>query len=155
MRLRLAGPGGGRGITGWSLRDLRTTELDGLPTDGSEAPPTAGRPQPNGVVAVDHVVAFTPDLDRSTAVLREAGLDFRRLREEPTPGGAQRQSFFRLGEVILELVEAPPGTRIRERPDGLARLWGISFLVEDMEATAASLGSAWASRGTPCSLAGG
>lgn len=141
VRLRLAGPReGARGIIGWSLRDLATTDLDGLPTERSERPPAAGERQPNGVVAVDHVVAFTPDLDRSTAALREAGLDFRRLREEPTPGGAQRQSFFRVGEVILEVVEAPPGTRIREQPDGPARLWGISFVVEDLEATSAWLG---------------
>ena len=42
--------------------------------------------------------------------------------------------------MILEVVQAPPGTRIAEQPDGPARLWGISFLVEDLDATAAFLG---------------
>jgi hypothetical protein len=140
VRLRMAGPGGGRGITGWSLRDLEATELDGLPTQHSDRPPASGGPQPNGVMAIDHVVAFTPDLDRTAGALREAGLDFRRLREGPTPGGAERQAFFRMAEVIFEVIEAPEGSRIRADPAGPARLWGISFLVEDLDSTAALLG---------------
>jgi hypothetical protein len=140
VRLRLAGAGEGRGIVGWSLRDLNGAELDGLPTTESTRPPAAGRRQSNGVVAIDHVVAFTPDLDRTSAALREAGLDFRRLREGPTPGGAQRQAFFRMAEVILEVIEAPEGSRLRGDPDGPARLWGLAFLVEELEPTAALLG---------------
>jgi hypothetical protein len=140
VRLRLAGPGERRGIVRWSLRDLDGAELDGLPTDTSTRPPASGRPQPNGVVAIDHVVAFTPDLDRTSAALRAAGLDFRRLREGPTPGGAQRQAFFRMAEVILEVIEAPEGSRIRDDPDGPARLWGLAFLVEELERVAELLG---------------
>jgi catechol 2,3-dioxygenase-like lactoylglutathione lyase family enzyme len=140
VRLRLDGERTGRGIVGWSLRDLGTTELDELPTTVSDREPVAGKSQPNGVTAVDHVVVFTPDLDRTTAALRDAGLDFRRLREEPTPGGAPRQAFFRVGEPVLEVVQAPEGTRIASVPDGPARLWGISFAVEDLDATVASLG---------------
>jgi hypothetical protein len=85
-------------------------------------------------------VVLTPDLDRTTAALRGAGFDLRREREGPTPGGSRRQSFFRMGELILEVVEAPAGTRIAEDPAGPARLWGISFLVEELEHTAATLG---------------
>ena len=133
-------PAAGRGIVGWSLRGLGSTDLDGLPTEGSSAPPAQGGPQPNGVKAIDHVVAFTPQLERTRAGLEAAGLDFRRLREEPTPGGGGHQAFFRLGDVILEVVQAPPGSRIAERADGPARLWGISFLVSDLDATVASLG---------------
>jgi hypothetical protein len=140
VRLRLAGRGEKRGIVGWSLRDLGGEELDGLPTTESSRPPAAGSRQPNGVVAVDHVVAFTPDLDRSMRALRSAGLDFRRLREGPTPGGAQRQAFFRMAEVILEVIEAPEGSRIRADPAGPARLWGLAFLVEELEPVADRLG---------------
>jgi hypothetical protein len=140
VRLRLAGPDRGRGIVGWSLRDLGARELDGLPTSPSSRPPASGRRQPNGVVAIDHVVVFSPDLDRTSAALREAGLDFRRLREGPTPGGAERQAFFRMAEVVLEVIEAPEGSRIRDDPAGPARLWGISFLVEELDSTAAALG---------------
>jgi catechol 2,3-dioxygenase-like lactoylglutathione lyase family enzyme len=141
VRLCLVGPGRGRGIVGWSVRGASSLELDGLPTTASEHPTPAAAPEhPNGVTAVDHVVAFTPDLERTTATLRAAGLDLRRVRDEPTPGGAPRQAFFRMGEVILEVVQAPEGTRIAEDPSGPARLWGISFLVHDLERTASALG---------------
>ena len=141
VRLRLGNTGRGRGIVGWSVRGASTLDLDGLPTTASENPPPASaEPHPNGVISIDHVVAFTPDLDRTTATLRAAGLDLRRIRDEPTPGGAPRQAFFRLGDVILEVVQAPEGTRIAEDPSGPARLWGISFLVEDLERTVSTLG---------------
>jgi hypothetical protein len=132
VRLRFEGASAGKGILGWRLRDLASTELDGLPTERSDAPPARGDKQPNGVVAIDHVVAFTPDLERTMRALKAAGLDFRRVREEPTPAGGGHQAFFRMGELILEIVHAG-----REGP---ARLWGISFLVEDLDATVAHLG---------------
>ena len=140
VRLRLGNAG--RGIVGWSLRGASTLDLDGLPTTASTdpPPPASAEPHPNGVISIDHVVAFTPDLDRTTATLRAAGLDLRRVRDEPTPGGAPRQAFFRLGDVILEVVQAPEGTRIAADPSGPARLWGISFLVEDLERTVSTLG---------------
>lgn len=140
VTLRLEGPGRGRGIVGWSLRDVAGADVDGLPTEVSGDPPAAGGEHPNGVVAIDHLVAMTPDLDRTRAALEAAGMDFRRLREEPTPGGAPRQAFFRMGELILEVVQAPDGTRIASDRDGPARLWGISFGVRDLDATAAALG---------------
>jgi hypothetical protein len=140
VRLRLEGAGRGRGIVAWSVRDAGSLELDGLPTTASAEPPAAGERHPNGVVSIDHLVVITPDLDRTTATLRDAGLDLRRLREGPTPGGSPRQAFFRMGELILELVAAPPGTKIAADPDGPARLWGISFLVEELDHTAAALG---------------
>jgi hypothetical protein len=140
VRIRLAGRGEQRGILSWSLRDTATLELDGLATSASERAPAAGAPHPNGVVSVDHLVVMTPGLDRTVAVLEAAGFDLRRRREGPTPGGSLRQAFFRMAELILELVEAPPGTRVPADPDGPARLWGIAFLVEDLEATARALG---------------
>jgi hypothetical protein len=140
VRLRLEGPGRGRGIVAWSVRGAGSLELDGLPTLASEMPPADAGRHPNGVVSIDHLVVITPDLDRTAAGLRDAGFDLRRTREGPTPGGSRRQAFFRMGELILELVEAPPGTRIASDPAGPARLWGISFLVEELEHTAATLG---------------
>lgn len=140
VRLRFAGGSAGRGLVGWSVRGLAGADLDGLPTSPSDRPPASGSPHPNGVAAIDHVVAFSPDLDRTLAALRAAGLDFRRLREGPTPGGSARQAFFRMGEVVLEVIEAPAGSRIAGDPEGPARLWGISFLAPDLERTAAALG---------------
>jgi hypothetical protein len=142
VRLRLVGPSPARGIVGWSVRGVTTVDLDGLPTaasDGAPPPPASNASHPNGVTAVDHVVVLTPDIDRTTATLQDAGFDLRREREGTTPGGSTRQSFFRMGEVILEVVEAPAGTRIADDPKGPARLWGISFLVADLEHTASTL----------------
>ena len=130
------------GIVGWSLRGITSTELDGLPTMLSErAPASAAAAQPNGVIAIDHVVAVSPALDRSVRALRAAGLDLRRVREQPTPSGAPRQAFFRLGEEILELVAEPDDVLERTgAPDRPARFWGLALQVDDLERTVAMLG---------------
>jgi Glyoxalase-like domain len=141
VRVRLAGADAGRGILSWSVRGLERTEVDGLPTRASEAPPAAGAAHPNGVVSLDHLVVFTPDRGRTVAALEAAGLDLRRLREGPThPGGPTRQAFFRMGEVILEVIEARTDSRMREQPDPPARFWGLAFGVEDLDRTARELG---------------
>lgn len=139
-RLRLLGEGPSRGIVSWSVRGPGSLDLDGLDTTASEREPATGATHPNGVVAIDHVVMLSPELDRTVAVLRAAGFDFRRLREGPTPGGSTRQAFFRLGEVIIEVIGAPAGTRAASVPHGPARLWGISFLVDNLDETAVVLG---------------
>lgn len=141
VRIRLAGRAAGRGLLGWSLRDPGATELDGLATASSErAAPEDAVAHPNGVSALDHVVAISSDLDRTVAALRAAGLDLRRIREEPTPAGAPRQAFFRLGGVILEVVQAPPEAIERTGGDRPAFFWGLAFVAPEIEATVASLG---------------
>lgn len=140
VRIALAGHGPKRGIIGWSVRNARSLELDGLPATASERPPAEGPPHPNGVATLDHLVVMSSVLDRTTAALEAAGFDLRRVREEPTPGGAPRQAFFRMGEVILEVVQAPEGTKLAAASDGPARLWGLAFGVASIEATAAVLG---------------
>jgi hypothetical protein len=142
-RIRLVGDDAGRGLTGWSLRDIaKTAELDGLPTALSDRPPPVEQPvHSNGITALDHVVAITPALDRTVAALQGAGLDLRRIREQPTPAGAPRQAFFRLGAVILEVVQEPK--EAIERAGGDQRpafFWGLAFVAPDLEATVASLG---------------
>lgn len=138
VRIRFGGEG--RGIVAWSVRDSGSLDLDGLDTRDSDAAPAEAGPHPNGTVSIDHLVVVTPDLDRTSAVLQAAGFDLRRVREGDTPGGSRRQAFFRMGELILEVVEAPEGSSIAVDPSGPARLWGISFLVEDLDAPAAALG---------------
>lgn len=127
VRLRLVGKGPRRGIVGWTLGD------------GEPVSSTASL-HPNGVASIDHVVLLSPDLDRTVEELRSEGFELRRIREGETPGGSTRQAFFRAGEPILEVVQAPEGTSVARNPEGPARLWGISFLVEDMEHTASTLG---------------
>ena len=126
VRLRLVGKGPKRGILGWTL--------------GEDASGEAAAPHPNGAVRVDHVVMLTPDLDRTVAELESDGFDLRRRREGETPGGSTRQAFFRAGEPILEVVQAPEGTSVARDPGGPARLWGVAFVVDDMEQTARELG---------------
>jgi catechol 2,3-dioxygenase-like lactoylglutathione lyase family enzyme len=126
VRLRLVGKGPRRGILGWKL--------------ATRPPATAAPPQPNGVERIDHVVLLSPDLDRTVEELRSDGFELRRIREGETPGGSTRQAFFRLGEPILEVVQAPEGSSVARNPDGPARLWGIAFLVDDLDATGSALG---------------
>ncbi len=141
VRLRLAGADSGRGLAGWSLRGVASTDLDGLPTVRSDRPPPPEAPShPNGVSGLDHVVAITPALERTVAGLQGAGLDLRRIREEPTPAGAPRQAFFRLGAEILEVVQEPDEAVERKGRDRPAFFWGLAFLAPDLEATVAGLG---------------
>jgi hypothetical protein len=144
VRLRLAGAGAGRGILGWSLRAISSTELDGLPTTRSQAPqPAAAPPHANGIVRIDHLVAMSPALDRSVRTLQEAGLDLRRVREQPTPAGAPRQAFFRLGAEILEVVQEPQHVLEQHGgPDRPARLWGLALLSQDLDRTVQALAGA-------------
>jgi hypothetical protein len=145
VRLRLAGEDAGRGIVAMSVRGLappgaELPPLDGLAARPSSTPPAVPTEHQNGVERLDHLVALTPDLDRSVAALEDAGLDLRRVREGPTPGGASRQAFFRLGEVVLELIEqrAPDGGPVdRSKP---ARLWGLAFLAPDLDRAASVMG---------------
>jgi hypothetical protein len=137
VRLRFQAGASARGIVGWSLRDLASAELDGLPTTISERSPPPGAPtHPNGVVAIDHIVAMSPSLDRSVQALQRAGLDLRRIREQPTPAGAPRQAFFRLGAEILELIQEPDDVAQRRGGnDCHARFWGLAVRVENLDRT--------------------
>jgi hypothetical protein len=141
VRIRLAGSDAGKGLTGWSVRDLESTELDGLATTRSDRRlPEETPAHPNGVTAIDHVVAITPVLERTILALQGAGLDLRRIREQPTPAGAPRQAFFRLGATILEVVQEPPEAIERAGGDHPAFFWGLALVAPDLDATVAGLG---------------
>ena len=58
----------------------------------------------NGATGVDHVVALTDDLARTLAALEAAGLEVCRKAEPPAVPAPM--AFLRLGELILEVVEA-------------------------------------------------
>lgn len=141
VALRLAGAETGRGVVACRVEGLAApAAVDGLPFERAPAAPP-GQPapsHPNGVVRIDHLVAFTPDLDRTVAAVRAAGLDLRRVREEPAPAGSPRQAFFRLGESILEVAQAPASTALDA--DAAARFYGLALVVDDLDATAATLG---------------
>jgi len=141
VRVRLPGPAAGRGIVACTMREVTMERPDGLPLSRSTSAPRSPRTRPhaNGAVGLDHLVAFSSNLERTIAALEEAGLELRRLREEPTPAGAPRQAFFRLADVILEVIERPPRSREERDPDAPARFWGLAFLVDDLADTSAFL----------------
>ncbi|MCW3033600.1 MAG: hypothetical protein QOK19_549 [Solirubrobacteraceae bacterium] len=137
VALRLSGANAGEGVLGWSLRGVSSDDLDGLPTSLSERPVRApALTHPNGAVSIDHVVAVSPSFERSVTAMQAAGMDLRRVRDEPTPAGAPRQAFFRLGREILELVEEPEDVvAAKGGADRPVRFWGLAVLVDDIDAT--------------------
>ncbi|AKK29256.1 glyoxalase [Mycobacterium sp. EPa45] len=134
VRIRLVG--GGSGIVGWSLRGVvQDGALDGIPTVRSDAIAAAPDRHPNGVTEIDHVVLLSPNLSRTVNALAAIGVQPRRERDAEVGGQPMRQVFFRLGPVILEVVGSPDAVN-----DGPSSLWGITYVVADIDATAAFFG---------------
>lgn len=129
--LEVAAPADGEeGLRAWGWDGLSSpADLDGLMM--SAAPPASpDAPASPTLSAIDHVVVFTGDLDRTVASFDAAGLDRRRIRD----AGAMRQAFYVAGPALVE-VAAPA------EPTGEpARLWGITFVTDDLDDTAAALG---------------
>ena len=89
----------------------------------------------NGVTAIDHVVLLSPDLGRTVQSLAEVGVEPRRERDGELGGRPIRQLFFRFGEVIVEVVGSQ-----ETASEGPSRLWGITYVVADIDATASFFG---------------
>jgi hypothetical protein len=140
--VRLVGRDRGAGIVGWALRglpsDVSLNDVDGVPTARSggvaeiSAAPSA---HPNGVIAIDHVVLLSPDLGRTVQSLATIGVDPRRERDSEIGGRPIRQIFFRVGEVIVEVIGSPATAG-----EGPSSLWGMTYVVTDIDATAAFFG---------------
>jgi hypothetical protein len=132
--VRVVIEGGDQGLCAWALDGIETGGgIDGLATHRTTDDQRIDAvPHANGVIAIDHVVVTSPDPARTVDALRTAGMEPRRTREH----GAMRQTFFRVGSVILELVGPP-----QPSGNGPARFWGIAFTVGDLDATAALLGN--------------
>jgi hypothetical protein len=129
LTLRAAGREAGSGVVAVTVEGLTAERPDGLPLVAAGPGRAAGgaAAHPNGALAVDHLVAFTGDRDRTTAALAAAGGDVRR-RGEP-PDLPAPMAFIRFGELIVEVAEAgdPP------------RFWGLTVAVTDLDALAGSL----------------
>jgi hypothetical protein len=84
------------------------------------------------VIGVDHVVVATPDFDRTTRALAQAGLQLRRAR---AAGDRAQQGFYVIGDALAEVVGplTPDG-------DGPATFWGVTLVSADLDATCAALG---------------
>jgi hypothetical protein len=123
--IRLAGSAAGGGILGWHVSGLASAVLPRV-----AAVPAGPAEHPNGVVAVDHVVALTGDLAATMSDLEADGLRPRRVRE--VPGGPQRQAFYALGTALLELAGPVDG--------GGVRFWGLTLVATDIDTLADRLG---------------
>jgi hypothetical protein len=139
VRVRCLGDGAGhdRWRVGASDPAAVPVDVDGIATiAAAERPAIADVVHPNGVVALDHVVLRSPDLDRTTDALVHLGADLRRVRDIGSDGRAAQQRFLRMGETILELVgpAVPTG-------EGPCRIWGVAFVTDDIDAAAARLGA--------------
>jgi len=130
------------GLRSWVL-DIEAgtsfTDVDGLPTDAgssaSPSPPTLDSVL--GVTGIDHLVVVTPDLDRTvTAVEGALRVPLLRIREGEAGGSPVRQAFFRLGEVILEVVSGGSPGSDRDT----ACFYGLALTVSDLDAAARQLG---------------
>ena len=139
VRIRLVGRDTQTGIVGWSLRGLPSEgafdDLDGIPTTRSSAVAAAPAVHANGVTAIDHVVVLSPDLHRTVESLAAVGVQPRREREGELGGRPIRQIFFRFGDVIIEAVGSPGAAS-----EGPSTLWGITYVVADIDATASFFG---------------
>lgn len=124
VTIELAGRAAGEGILAWSVDGLRSEMLPAFAAEGASAE------QPNGVTAVDHVVAITGDMEATMAALEADGLTARRVREA---GSGLRQVFYVLGTALLELggpVEGESG----------ARFWGLTLVAADLDGLAERFG---------------
>lgn len=99
-------------------------DLDGLPIARSDAAPPEPAVHAIGATGIDHVVVLTPDFGRTTRKLVAAGFD---RRPSPAP-----QEFFVIGPCLLELAGGA---------EGEPRLWGVTVVVQDIDAAAERAGA--------------
>jgi hypothetical protein len=136
VRIELAGRAAGKGMRRWSLRDTDPLdEVDGIPTATSSEPPAVGAKHPNGTLRIDHLVLASGNGERTAdAITAATGLEVLRVRESGSYGAPMVQRFFRLGEVLLELISPA------EAMDGPTRFFGIAVDVEDIDGLQAYYG---------------
>ena len=127
-------------VSGWTLvADSVSGDRDLLSVDGIEtrviAEPVVA-PQLThalNVASIDHLVITTGSLDLTCgAITEQLGLPLKRIRDA---GHGVRQGFHRAGSIILEIVERPDLA-----PETAAEIWGVVFVVEDLDAAVAWLG---------------
>jgi len=122
--------------TGWTVRsdDATTHSVDGVATRViAELQPMPELTHQFAVTAIDHVVITTGSLERTCgAITEQLGLPLKRIRDA---GNGVRQGFHRAGSLILEIVERPDLA-----PETSAEIWGVVFVVDDLDSAIAWLG---------------
>ena len=135
VRLRFHPDAEARGIFAWALAgspDETVSDVDGLATSHGEPPSLPGLAASHllGATNIDHLVVMTPDVDRTVAAVQQRlGLPLRQTREGDAYGQKMRQAFFRMGELVLEVVGPP-------EPDpsgGPATFFGLALTVMSLD----------------------
>jgi catechol 2,3-dioxygenase-like lactoylglutathione lyase family enzyme len=94
---------------------------------------TSGAP----IVGLDHVVVSTGDVERAAALYgARLGLDMALDRSHPDWGHLM---FFRCGDLIVEVVRRRDAGAEQTAEQTHDQLWGLSWRVEDIDATRARL----------------
>jgi hypothetical protein len=114
------------GVRGWSFEPPWSAPIDGLPGCPPVRPAPVGahhlERHTNGAIALDHVVVASPDVERTTAALAEAGIEPRRTIVGARGDDDVLYRFLLLGTCLLELIgPAAPAD------DGPARFVGLAF----------------------------
>lgn len=132
-----------RGILGWNVDGI-DSHIEGISTiphdttsHAHELSPTTSQPHPNNIDRIDHIVIRTGDMQRTIKQFQSAGLEPRRGRETTSYGSPMLQTFFWLGDVILELVGPADG---EPTTDEAPTFFGIALVSTDLDDTAATLG---------------
>ena len=156
VRVRLVGRDGGKRIRDWSLRDIDAAALvdgalDGLRHAGEHRGPVRAGHPPQRRRCSSTTSCWPPPIPlRTTAAFEAAGLPARRTRLTDTYGSPLLQTFFRAGEVIIELIGPQEAAG-----DGPTAFFGLAHTVADLDATAVGPRTgASARRRTRCSRAG-
>ena len=143
VRLRLAGPDAGRRILGWALRDLGSTELDGLPTERHDDSPAAARPadppqrrradRPRG-----RLQPRPRAHDRRSAAARlwTSG-DCGRAPRRQARSARRSSGWARRSSRWWSTRPEPPAAEDRDAPAGF---YGLALATADLDATARTLG---------------
>jgi catechol 2,3-dioxygenase-like lactoylglutathione lyase family enzyme len=143
VRLRFHPDAERRGILAWTLAgtpDESVNDVDGLETRHGEPPSLPGLAASHllGATNIDHLVVTTPDVDRTVAAVQQRlGLTLRRTRDGEAYGQKMRQAFFRMGEVVLEVVGPSEATPSGEP----ATFFGLAFTVASLPEAIDFIGS--------------
>jgi hypothetical protein len=149
VELELATGRSGGGVRGWRFDPPWAAPIDGLAPLPTRTDRPAARDStatgtshalapaahPNGTTALDHVVVTSPDVERTTAALVEAGIVPRRTVEAARGDHDVLYRFFLLGTCVLELIgpRTPDG-------EGPARFVGLAFTTTALDDLGAIVG---------------
>lgn len=137
VTIELVGPDDGRGIVAWRMDGIEVDQIDGITTlNGAPSMTETEAPTHSNLAThLDHVVMFTPDLQRTVEALEANGFEARRIRDIPGDGPTKQQVFFWAGPTIIELVGP-----VEPTGNGPASLWGLAITCSDLDLASERMG---------------